>query len=292
MEKKDRKSNDFRLFQPDAENTESPQQTTQPAAQQFQLFQSPQPLKEQPQPSQPFQSFLKPPEPHPLQQAPLPSQYPKPEVTVESFERVEPPPKQAVPQQMPVLKPDEPKVDLPKQQSPAQEPSEISQSRPPMEEASSKPTRGFGNWVGNHMKPLLIAAGIMVGITIIYVIADVLMDNRQNNNDRSTSGKPELPKSPNTEKKKPEPPSPTSGNTSPSATGMGYVKTKDGTGLWLRSLPTKEAVKVTSIPNGSAVTILSYAEHVVTVDGETGKWCRVKYGGETGWVWGNFVVRK
>jgi len=46
---------------------------------------------------------------------------------------------------------------------------------------------------------------------------------------------------------------------------------------------------ILQIPNGSEVQILYFDTEKFYLDGIQGKWCRIIYAGQEGWVWGNFV---
>jgi len=59
--------------------------------------------------------------------------------------------------------------------------------------------------------------------------------------------------------------------------------------LNLRSQPNLSSEVVIKIPDSSAVKILYFDEEVLVLDGETGKWCKVKYADKEGWVWGNYL---
>ncbi len=87
-------------------------------------------------------------------------------------------------------------------------------------------------------------------------------------------------------------PAPSAGALTESEVSIGYVKTLTGSTLRMRKEPSEEAPILLNIPNGSPVIILGYDEHTTTVKGETGKWCKIKYTGETGWAWGKFIVQK
>lgn len=75
-------------------------------------------------------------------------------------------------------------------------------------------------------------------------------------------------------------------NKSPYRTAI--VKTTANS-LNLRALPNLSSDVVVKIPDSSAVKILYYDEEVLVLDGETGKWCKVKYADKEGWVWGNYL---
>ena len=59
--------------------------------------------------------------------------------------------------------------------------------------------------------------------------------------------------------------------------------------LNLRSQPNLSSEVVIKIPDSSAVKILYFDEEVLVLDGETGKWCKIKYADKEGWVWGNYL---
>ena len=69
----------------------------------------------------------------------------------------------------------------------------------------------------------------------------------------------------------------------------GYVQTKEGSTLRLRSAPSEKATILNGIPNGSTVEIIDYDDHFTEVNGEKGKWCKVNFNGTIGWAWGGFI---
>lgn len=60
--------------------------------------------------------------------------------------------------------------------------------------------------------------------------------------------------------------------------------------LNLRSQPNLSSEIVIRIPDSSAVKILYFDEEVLVLDGETGKWCKIRYADKEGWVWGNYLL--
>ncbi len=46
---------------------------------------------------------------------------------------------------------------------------------------------------------------------------------------------------------------------------------------------------ILQIPNGSEVQILYFDTEKYYLEGRQGKWCRIKYADQEGWVWGNFI---
>lgn len=75
-------------------------------------------------------------------------------------------------------------------------------------------------------------------------------------------------------------------NKSPYRTAI--VKTTENS-LNLRSQPNLSSEVVIKIPDSSAVKILYFDEEVLVLDGEAGKWCKIKYADKEGWVWGNYL---
>lgn len=59
--------------------------------------------------------------------------------------------------------------------------------------------------------------------------------------------------------------------------------------LNLRSLPNISSEVIIKIPDSSAVKVLYFDEEVLVLDGVTGKWCKIKYADQEGWVWGNYL---
>ncbi len=60
--------------------------------------------------------------------------------------------------------------------------------------------------------------------------------------------------------------------------------------LNLRESPHLTAPVVIQIPDSSQVEVLYFDNEVLVLDGQTGKWCKVKYADKEGWVWGNYLV--
>lgn len=47
---------------------------------------------------------------------------------------------------------------------------------------------------------------------------------------------------------------------------------------------------ILQIPTESEVSILFYDTETYFLQGKPGKWCKIKYAGVEGWVWGNFLL--
>ncbi len=63
----------------------------------------------------------------------------------------------------------------------------------------------------------------------------------------------------------------------------------DSPTLNLRSGPSLTSAIVMKIPANAEVEILFYDTETFYLNSKPGKWCRIRYVGNEGWVWGNFV---
>ncbi len=63
----------------------------------------------------------------------------------------------------------------------------------------------------------------------------------------------------------------------------------EGETLNLRSEPTITSDIIDKIPNNTIIGIIRCQEETVFLDGADGSWCRIKYAGQEGWVWGNYL---
>ena len=63
-----------------------------------------------------------------------------------------------------------------------------------------------------------------------------------------------------------------------------------GNTLNLRSEPSLVSEVILHIPSESQVDILFYDTETYYLDGKAGKWCKISYTGQEGWVWGNFLL--
>lgn len=57
----------------------------------------------------------------------------------------------------------------------------------------------------------------------------------------------------------------------------------------MRSAPSLSGDIVLKIPDSSIVQIQYYDTEKYILDGKFGRWCRIIYANEEGWVWGNFL---
>jgi len=58
--------------------------------------------------------------------------------------------------------------------------------------------------------------------------------------------------------------------------------------LRLESNITSEVV--IKIPDSSIVEVIYFDEEIFVLEGEPGKWCKIRYADKEGWVWGNYVT--
>jgi uncharacterized protein YraI len=78
-----------------------------------------------------------------------------------------------------------------------------------------------------------------------------------------------------------------------SATGAkATVVTKEGDALRMRSQPDISSGIVGSIPNGSTLEIIGEDSKDATVDGQTGRWMKVRFNGAEGWAWSGFLQKQ
>jgi len=63
----------------------------------------------------------------------------------------------------------------------------------------------------------------------------------------------------------------------------------DGSTLNMRSDAALASEIVMRIPANSEVEIMFYDTETYYLNGEAGRWCRIRYAGTEGWVWGNFI---
>lgn len=70
----------------------------------------------------------------------------------------------------------------------------------------------------------------------------------------------------------------------------GLVSTKENSDLRIRALPDIESGVLGKIPNKTTVEIVGQDVKTTTLNGEKGRWLKVKYNNIEGWVWGNFIV--
>jgi len=59
--------------------------------------------------------------------------------------------------------------------------------------------------------------------------------------------------------------------------------------LNMRNKPALGSEVILQLPVGSVVEILYFDEETFRIGGEYGKWCKIRYAGKEGWVWGNYL---
>lgn len=64
----------------------------------------------------------------------------------------------------------------------------------------------------------------------------------------------------------------------------------DSESLNMRDKPSLSSTIILQIPDSSKVDILFYDTQEFILAGKYGKWCRINYAGQEGWVWGNYLV--
>ena len=75
--------------------------------------------------------------------------------------------------------------------------------------------------------------------------------------------------------------------------GIALARVKvDSDALNLRKAPGLRGEILARIPSDSFVPVLFCQEEVSEINGEPGKWCKVRYGELQGWVWGNYLEPK
>ncbi len=63
----------------------------------------------------------------------------------------------------------------------------------------------------------------------------------------------------------------------------------DSATMNMRSKPSLISEIVMRIPANSEVEVMYYDTETFFLEGKAGKWCKIKYAGTEGWVWGNFI---
>lgn len=63
-----------------------------------------------------------------------------------------------------------------------------------------------------------------------------------------------------------------------------------GNTLNLRSQASLISDVILQIPAESQVDIMFYDTETYYLEGKAGKWCKIRYSGQEGWVWGNFLL--
>lgn len=156
--------------------------------------------------------------------------------------------------------------------------------RPVRDHTAIKPARLLSGLTARKKKALWIIAGVLVaGLASYFILTSVLKE-------------PDAPAAtaaaPLEKKEKPPSPKPTPASPSTKLTKKGMVRTENGGVVNMRTTPSEDGTSFTAIPTGAEVVIFRYGEETALNNGEKGRWCRVAYRGEVGWVWGKFVKEK
>jgi hypothetical protein len=154
---------------------------------------------------------------------------------------------------------------------------------PPVLEDKPRPTiksaRTFNGLTARTKKILWITARILAVVFASYFIITLVLK------------KSDTPAAPPVEKPEPAP-APKPALAPPAAKPINWtVQTETGSKVNMRALPSEDSQMVIQIPTGAEVVILRYGEEA-EVKGEKGRWCRVAYRAQIGWVWGKFVKEK
>lgn len=65
----------------------------------------------------------------------------------------------------------------------------------------------------------------------------------------------------------------------------------DSDELNVRSAPSINSQVKFKIADSTIVEILLFDSESFVIAGESGKWCKIDYAGEQGWVWGNYLQK-
>lgn len=142
-----------------------------------------------------------------------------------------------------------------------------------------KPARTLNGLTARNKKMLWIIAGILAIVLASYFIIKAVLK------------KADTPAAP-PEVKTEAAPAPKPTLAPPSAKPInGMVQTETGSKVNMRALPSEDSQMVIQIPTGAEVVVLRYGEEV-ELKGEKGRWCRVAYRAQIGWVWGKFIKEK
>lgn len=151
--------------------------------------------------------------------------------------------------------------------------------RPVHDHTTIKPARTFNGLTARNKKMLWVAAGILAVVIASYFIVTAVLKNAD------TPAAPQVEKTETAPAAKSTPAPPAAKPT------KGMVQTEKGSNVNMRALPAEDSQVVIQIPTGAEVVILRYGEEV-ELKGEKGRWYRVAYRAQIGWVWGKFIKEK
>jgi hypothetical protein len=70
------------------------------------------------------------------------------------------------------------------------------------------------------------------------------------------------------------------------------VVTKEKDPLRMRAMPDIGSGVIGTIPNGTTIEILGEDDKTTTIDGQSGKWMKVRYNNQEGWAWSGFLQKQ
>lgn len=163
---------------------------------------------------------------------------------------------------------------------------------------TQNPTISLTNWASKNAKPLLMGGFGIMGLFIIYLILAPLFRKTET----STTPKPsetemqvtsqtEETQAPDVEPQEEIETLPPPSNNASTKFSRGVIQTEKGSNVNMRDLPTVDAEFIIKVPSGAEVIIFRYGEEA-ELNGEKGRWCRIGYNGEAGWIWGKYVKEK
>lgn len=158
-------------------------------------------------------------------------------------------------------------------------PAQVVTPRPRTDYATIKPARTFNGLTPRGKKILWISAGVLAVSIAVYFLITFLLK-------KSDSPAAALMEKTGTASA----PKPTVA-LPPAKPTKGMVQTETGSNVNLRESTSESSKSIILIPPGAEVMILRYGEEV-ELRGEKGRWCRVAYRAQIGWVWGKFIKEK
>jgi hypothetical protein len=139
-----------------------------------------------------------------------------------------------------------------------------------------------GAWLKDNGKTVIIAAGVLIGLLIVYFIVALLIKKTE---------APAVPPQPEKTETPPAPkPAPSPTPTTPAKTFKGVIQTvTPGSRVNMHETPSEEGKPGIQLTSGDEVVIFRYGDETAIKSGEKGRWCRVAFRGNVGWVWGNYI---
>lgn len=153
--------------------------------------------------------------------------------------------------------------------------------RPIPDQTAIKPAGTFNGLTPRSRKILWIIVGVLaVSVAAYFLITFLLKES-----DRPAVVPVE--KTETASAPKPTVPSP------PAKYLKGVIKTEvAGSKVNVHSEASEDAPTIVQVVAGDDLVIFRYGEETTLKNGEKGKWCRVAYRAQIGWVWGKYVKEK